>query len=320
MHKIERVLIAGLGAIGGTVASQIYDSNPQAVCVLASGERFTRYKKNGIFINNVKYDFTLVEPQSVSENTSQRVFDLIIIACKNQHLEQVRSDIKYYVGENTLILSLLNGITSEEFLAEVYGMERIPYAMILGTDAQHGTSENGESHTHFIQKGIIHFGDAENDRFCLSERICQITDFFDRYSIAYEIPENMIHRLWYKFMVNVGINQCSAVLRLPYGAFQTNGNAQALMESAMKEVIALSQKIGIGLNESSLALWYETLNSLTPQSRTSMCQDVLAKRKTEVELFAQAVVALGKKQHMNTPVNEFLYNALRAIESTYAFL
>ena len=96
-------------------------------------------------------------------------------------------------------------------------------------------------------------------------------------------------------MVNVGMNQASAVMRAPYGVFQTMPEAQALMEALMHEVIVLAEHAGVNLVEQDIADWYGFLNTLSPQGKTSMLQDIEAGRKTEVEIFGGKVVALGKR-------------------------
>jgi 2-dehydropantoate 2-reductase len=318
--NIHTVLIAGAGAVGLTVASQIYRYDPSAISILAKGERLERYRRDGLFVNSVRTGFQLADAEQKPAQTP----DLIIIACKNHHLPQLVQDMQHYVGEQTLILSLLNGITSEEIIGTAFGAQRIPYAMIIATDAQHS-----DGATLFTLHGTINFGEKTNpssegkETSACSERVRSIAAFFTRCGIAYTIPQDMIRTLWYKFMVNTGINQTSAILRLPYGPFQNNGKsgnipeARELMEAAMHEVISISQAEGTGLTEEDIGHWYETLNALTPDSRTSMCQDVMAERKTEVELFAAEVVSRGKKHGIPVPVNEMLWRLLRVIEQSY---
>ena len=95
-------------------------------------------------------------------------------------------------------------------------------------------------------------------------------------------------------MVNVGVNQCSAVTRGRYGLFQTVAEAKELADATMREVIALSEKAGVNLNEADLERWYGVLAKLDPGSRTSMLEDIESRRRTEVDAFAGTVCALGK--------------------------
>ncbi len=331
MKNIEHVLIAGAGAIGLMVAHQIYNYNPKAVSILARAERLKRYQQNGLWVNDEKIDFHLADADSNAKDsgipTETGYPDLVILACKNQHLETILDDLQNYIGSETRILSLLNGISSEEIIAKKYSNTQIPLAMILGTDAQHGNE-----HCYYGPKGIIYFGENTNasvegkpTQECTTE-VQTIAAFFEKANIAYNVPENMLRMLWYKYMVNVGINQASATLKLTYAPFQDNGKpefvqeAKEFMVALQKEVIAVSKHTGANLSEEDLEKWFTVLNSLTPDSRTSMCQDVIAGRKTEVELFSKTMSELGKKYGVPTPTNDLVYLQLRTIEQSYACL
>jgi len=306
MEIINSVLIAGAGAIGLLVAETIYKAEPGCVSILAKGERLERYSKNGLWVNGQRLDFRLTGGDKV---------DLIIVASKFHHLDQIIDDIAPSVGKDTIILSLLNGITSEEIIARRYGRERLPLAMIIGTDAAH----KGEATT-YTRKGVIHFGDGEGRN---EEREAKVEEFFTRTGVVFKLEPDMKRTLWFKFLMNVGVNQTTAILRLPYGALQTRGGAgempeaRALAEKAMREVIAIANAEGIGLNETDIENSFKTVNLLDPSAYTSMCQDVLAKQKTELEMFSLAVMELGKKHGIPTPVNELFYLQLRVIEKSY---
>ncbi len=307
MKEITSVLVAGAGAIGSMVAWQIHRYDPGMVSVLAGGERAGRYRRDGFVVNGKRLDFTVSPVEGRGEP------DLVIIACKAHHLGQVLDDLKNWIGPDTLILSLLNGIMSEQIIARSYGERRIPLAMIVGTDAWHGGNV-----TAFTKTGTIWFGDpVPGER---SPRIDAIESFFSRVGIAYRVPEDMRNRLWFKFMMNVGLNQVSAVLSRPYSVFKTGtrvSEATELLEAAMREVIEVARAEGISLGESEIAEVYATLDTLSDGGKTSMCQDVEAGRKTEVELFAGTVIELAARHGLPVPVNETLGKLLVAIERSY---
>lgn len=310
MKDIRSALIVGAGAVGASVASIMHASEPGSARVLADPARLARYAAQGFLINGRRFDFPLVASRSRAAAGEEP--DLVILAVKNQHLEQAMTDMRPFVGPDTLILSLLNGITSEDDLAAAFGREKVPYAMILGIDAV----REGEAMS-FSGAGKIHFGDASNRAGALSERISRIASFFDRTGIGYVVPEDMIRSLWYKFMINVGINQASAVLRAPYGVFQRLPEAKEAMFGAMRELILISRAKGTGLSEADLDSWYGTLLGLSPDAKTSMLQDVEAGRKTEVEAFAGTVMALGEQTSVPTPANRLFFNLIRTIEQSY---
>ena len=304
--KINSVLIAGAGAIGLSIAETIYRAEPRSISILAKGERLERYRKNGLKVNGEKLDFRF----SYGEKA-----DLIIVASKFHHLDEIIEDITPSVGKDTIILSLLNGISSEEIIGRRLGRERLPLAMVLGTDAFH----EGEETTYTI-KGVIHFGDADGKN---GEREESVVEFFTRTGVSFKLEQNMRRAFWYKYMINVGANQNTAVLRIPYGPVMNKGDpceipeARLLVEKTMREVIAVANAEGIDLDDSDIENWYKTVNRLNPRGYTSMCQDVLARRKTELEMFSPALMELAKKHNIPVPVNETLYLQLRAIEAAY---
>jgi 2-dehydropantoate 2-reductase len=310
MGEIRSVLIVGAGAVGAAVASILRKGGEASVSVLADPGRMERFAAEGFLLNGERLGFPLL-PAGVAPARGGEA-DLLIVAVKNQQLARAMADMAPYVGEGSLILSLLNGIASEDELAAAFGREKVPYAMILGIDAVRVGNA-----TTFSSAGKIHFGDARNEPGRWSERVSRIASFFDRRGMGYVVPEDMIRALWYKFMINVGINQASAVLRATYGAFQRLPEAWAVMEAAMRELIAISRALGTGLVEADLEAWRGTLLGLSPDAKTSMLQDVEARRKTEVEAFAGTVIALGEKVGVPTPVNRLLFDMLRTIEQSY---
>lgn len=305
MKKIDRVYISGLGAVGCIYASAIHNSGSAALSVIADKERIVRYRNNGIAINGRRYDFNYTSP-----DTSADPADLILIAVKQHNLEESVNAIRNYVGKDTVILSLLNGITSEEIIGRVYGMERILRSFVVGTDAvRDGTNVT------FKNSGRIVFGAEKGSEN--NDTVTAVKELFDRSGIAYTIPDDIIREQWWKFMMNVGINQVSAILRAPYGVFRNIKEAQELLKMASLEVLVIAEKKGIRLTTEDIAKHLEIFQSLAPEGKTSMLQDVEAGRKTEVEIFSGAVIEMGRELGIPTPVNEMLFRMIRTIEQMY---
>jgi 2-dehydropantoate 2-reductase len=201
----------------------------------------------------------------------------------------------------------MNGLDSEETIGAVYGLDKVLYAVSVGIDAL----RQGNRVT-YTRPGKHYFGEATNPT--LSERVRRVQVAFDRAGIAYETPPDMIRMLWWKFMINVGMNPPSAVMRAPYGVFHSSPEARALMEDSMHEVIALARVMGVNLVEQDVQDWYPVLNSLSPQGQTSLLQDIEAGRKTEIEMFAGKVVELGQAHGIPTPVNQTMLRLIHVLE------
>lgn len=300
--SIEKVAIIGAGALGAAYGSILYEMDSGCVCFIASGERYEKLKRDGVVVNGKRYAIAVARPEEATPA------DLLIVAVKHHHLDQAIGEMKKAVGPATTILSVMNGIDSEDRIGAVYGMDTVVYGLTLGIDAvRDGNSVN------YTNQGRIFFGEAKNAD--MTDRVRRIHELFDRAGIAHVIPPDMIRSLWFKYMVNVGANQASAVLRANYGALRSSSEARDLMDSAMREVIRIAGAIKVDLSEKDIGDWYKVLEGLNPEGKTSMFQDVEAGRKTEVEMLAGTVIELGKRYGVATPVNHRLFEELKRIEA-----
>ncbi len=304
MKEIKTVAVLGAGAMGAVYASKFFDASHFSTVLVARDSRYDRLKKEGSTVNGKHYLVPVVHPDEPFGPC-----DLIIVALKNHNLTEAVPDLRNLVGDQTTIISVMNGLDSEEYIGSVYGMDKVLYAIAVGIDAV----REGISVT-YTNPGKIFFGQANNSS--LSEQVLRVSEAFQRAEIAHEIPPDMIRMLWWKFMINVGINQASAVMRVPYGIFQTSPDAQALMGELMREVIALAQCAGVNLKEQDLNDWHAVLKTLSPKGKTSMLQDIEAGRKTEVDIFAGKMVDMGKSYGIPTPVNQTLLSIIRVLEQS----
>jgi 2-dehydropantoate 2-reductase len=307
--RIETVSLIGLGAIGSAYLARISEAVPAGnIRVIASGERAERYRSEGVKVNGVKYFFPVREP-----GLGPCPADLLIFAVKSRNLAGAIADAREHAGPGTIILSLLNGITSERIIADAYGPEGVLYSFAIGVDA---TRERGG--TVYSALGALPFGEERNEPGKYSRNVRLAAEFFGRTGINYEIPRDMKAALWRKFMINVGFNQVSAVLRASYGAIRRTPEARELVREAMSEVIKIAPHEGVLLTERDIDASFPILDALSPDGKTSMLQDVESRRPTEVDIFGGTVVALGRGHNTPTPLNFALTQIIRAIESAYA--
>jgi len=299
---IRNISIIGAGAMGAAYAAMFSEAEGFSVSFAARGNRHRRLSQGALRINGKSYGIPVIHPDKIAEPA-----DLILVALKHHHLPEALPDIQSLCGSETTILSVMNGLESEEIIGGVCGPKKMVYAIAVGIDAL----REGDRFT-YASPGRIVFGPGPqtgNHR-----RVERLKATLDRAGIPHEVPEDMSRAMWWKFMINVGINQASAVLRAPYGVFQSSSDARALMKALMQEVISLAQAVNIRLTQNDLDEWLSILSGLSPSGKTSMLQDVEAGRKTEVEIFAGKVVAMGEEVHVPTPVNETVFHIIKVIE------
>ncbi|HQI87711.1 MAG TPA: 2-dehydropantoate 2-reductase N-terminal domain-containing protein, partial [Anaerolineae bacterium] len=114
MQPIHNVVIFGAGAMGGYFTAQFLNVPEFSTAVLARGERYERLKRDGLIVNGRHYAVPVIHPDEDADPA-----DLIIVALKNHHLPEAVPDLGCVVGEHTTIISVMNGLDSEEIIGAV---------------------------------------------------------------------------------------------------------------------------------------------------------------------------------------------------------
>jgi 2-dehydropantoate 2-reductase len=303
--RIKTAAIVGLGALGILYGHRMNKTLLAGTLkIVADQRRIKQYKSKGVYCNGELCAFDYVTPEQAEP------VDLVMVSVKQPGLAGAMEAMAGAVGENTIILSLLNGISSERILAERFGRDKLLMCVAQGMDAV----REGQS-LRYTQMGWLVFGDM--DPGPPSESAQGVAAFFESADVPIILADDMPRRQWSKFMLNVGVNQVLAAFGGRYRELLVPGSKQDMMLGAMREVMALAGKEGIALSEEDIAGWMKVLATLSPDGKLSMQQDVEARRKSEVELFAGTVIGLGRQHGMPTPVNEALYKRILEIEQDY---
>ncbi|MCR4588829.1 MAG: 2-dehydropantoate 2-reductase [Lachnospiraceae bacterium] len=305
MKEIRSINICGMGALGLNFGLKMATALPDgATKYVLDDERFEKYRSKHFTING-----TPVYPHMIRSREAG-VADLVIVATKYTGLFDAMDSIASSVGEDTIIISILNGVTSEEILRKRFGDDKVIDTVSQGMDAMHFGDE-----IRYTKFGELCVGLTEQST---QENLDALLSLFNKSGFPYTLDMDIRHRMWSKFMLNCGLNQCALVYNATYGDLLKEGSREmAAMVSAMREVIALANCEGIHLTEKDLNLYLDVQRTLAPENRPSMGQDRLKKNPSEVELFAGTVIAKAEKYGLCTAVNQYLYNAVKEIEAAY---
>lgn len=305
-NTITKINIIGMGALGLLYADQLTKGLGKEVDVtfVMDRDRAERHKKDVYTINGEEKHFNIV-----SEDEAE-VADMVIVAVKYTALAEALDTMKTSVGDDTVIVSVLNGVTSEQIIAKRYGMDKLIYSVAMGMDAMRdGTTLK------YTQCGKLRIG-ATDDK--MKERLHKVEVLFIKGNVPYVAEEDILYRMWFKFMLNIGINQACMVYDTNYGYATTEGNeCNEKMIGAMKEVLEIAAKKGISLTMDDLNQCIEIIKTLDPVGYPSMAQDRKAKRKSEVDMFAGEMLRMGKEFGVEVPYNQFFYDRVMEIEALY---
>ena len=302
---IQKTAIIGMGALGLLYADIIASAKGTgAVSFIMDEDRLQKYRKTVFDCNGEKKSFHMESCETA------RPADLVIVAVKYNGLESALDTMKSSVGENTVILSVLNGISSEEIIAGRYGWEHVVDTVAQGMDAM----KFGDT-LRYTKQGELCIGIRSKEQ---KESLEKVLEFFREIRMPYTEEKDILHRLWGKFMLNVGVNQTCMAYGTNYGGvLLEGGEANRTMCAAMREVMALADAEGVPLTEKDFEDYIALLGTLSPEGMPSMRQDAVMRRYSEVEMFAGTVIRMADKHGIMVPANRFLYERIKEIEAEY---
>lgn len=295
--QIKTVALLGAGAVGAYFIWGLSEKMGEDFCVVAKGARKERLEKEGLIINGKQYKLNVREPQEVKN------VDLLLVSSKQDGLEEALDDIKCMVGENTIVLSLLNGVKSEEIIGNVIGMEHILYSVMRIASVRKG---NEITFIPEITAGVF-VGEKESKQ--PTERVLAVEELFENAGIHHHFMEDIILDMWQKYASNVAQNLPQAILGVGFGAYTDSEHVHFIASQLWKEVAHVANAKGISLSEE-----FMLFAGVKPAARFSTLQDLDAKRHTEIEMLAGEMIRMGKEYGIATPYCEYTYHLIKTLE------
>ncbi len=304
MKKIETINIIGLGALGLLYARSMSRAlGSESVRFVMNRERYERNKDKEFKIQGEPMKFGMVSSDEAGPA------DLVLVAVKYPGLAGALEDMSSSVGDDTVIMSVLNGISSENLIAAKFGAYRMINTVAQGMDATKFGDE-----LNFSSSGTLFIGEYEGGR---PDNVERVREVLERCSLSCKVEDDIKFRIWSKYMLNVGVNQTCMVYATNYGGVMAEGEPNRTFISAMREVVAVANAEGIRLTEKDLNAYVELTGTLKQDLMPSMAQDRINRKPCEVDAFAGTLIELAGKHGLHVPVNEFLYKRAHEIEAEY---
>lgn len=295
---INNVIICGLGALGLTYANKLIPKCD--LKILADKKRINKYKAQKPIFNNKPLNLNYILPDETWDA------DLIIITTKSIGLDSAIEYIKNFVSEKTIIISLINGISSEGKIKEAYPQAQVLRSYFIGHSAM--KSEN-EGSIKYFQDGIGKIVIEYNK---------ELEAFFKTTEISYEISKDIVYSQWVKLGVNIILNQLSAIHKKTVGELRSMENFNNYRDNLLNEIKEVAYKYGVNKLDKYSSDVIESINLISDDGKTSMYQDIISRRKTEVDIFSGEIIKLGKIYNIKTPVNQEIYDKIKLEEEDFS--
>lgn len=308
MNGNPKIALIGAGAVGSYVVQGLYDKFGENFMILADGERARRLMENGLLINGRRFSPRVISPAAAKAEA----LDFLIVAVKYKALEGALDDIEAAVCETTTVVSLMNGIDSEQIIAGRIGRQHLLYSFIKIAS----TRQDGEVSfaLPFGNSGIF-VGEVPQDGAggpADQTRARAFGALFDGTDVVCHVSEDVLSGMWDKFALNISRNLPQAVLGAGIGVYEDSSYAADLSRKLRQEIIRLAAAQGI-----TVPAEYK-IAPASPAQRYSTLQDLDAGRETEIEMFSGAAVRIGRKLGIPCPYNEVMYDLIKALEEKNA--
>lgn len=308
-----KILAFGLGALGSVYSCLLKEQGHQ-VDGLDRETVLNSVKDNGVRVSGIwgEHEARLDNLLSTIDQIEGRDYDLVILTVKSYETEEVARQISRVVSPGTYIMLAQNGYGNFEAAAQfippsqlilgrvIFGAETIGWGIskvtVIADDVVIGSPDN------LIDMHVL-------EAFSLA---------FNQAGIPTRSSSEVMKFVWGKIIYNSALNPLGAVLEVPYGKLAENSNTRAMMDNIIEEIFAVLKAHG------QSTLWpdavsyrqafYGQMITTTALHHASMLQDIQRGRKTEIEALNGAVVKLGKKYGVKTPVNELIVSLLQAKE------
>ncbi|MCM8782547.1 MAG: 2-dehydropantoate 2-reductase [Candidatus Omnitrophica bacterium] len=303
-----RIAVVGPGAMGCLLAAFLAKAKEEVCLIDHNSERVKNINEDGIKIEGISGEFT-IKVKATAEPKEIGICQLVVICVKSYDTEEAIKSVKELIGENTQVLTLQNGIGNVQILNDIVGEDKV-----IGGVTSHGATVLGPGHIRHAGKGETIIGKANGK---VLGPIREVVNVLNTAGFETKVSKDINGLIWSKLIINVGINALTAATRLNNGRLIEYDGTKEIMRAAVQEAVKVAKRKRIKLVYDDPIQKVEGVAKATAGNISSMLQDVLKKRRTEIDFINGAIVRQGKALNMPTPVNETLTNLIKTIESSY---
>ncbi|MCM8792150.1 MAG: 2-dehydropantoate 2-reductase [Candidatus Omnitrophica bacterium] len=303
-----RIVVVGPGAMGCLLSAFLSKTQQDLWLLDKDKERAVRINQQGIIVEGISGEWQARVKVTADVNDIKNS-DLIILAVKSYDTHQVCISIKPLIGEETIVLTLQNGLGNIETIGEIIGQDKV----IAGVTNQAATLL-AEGHIRHAGVGETIIGRVDS-RIPVGLR--QIREIFNKAGLPTKISRDIKSLLWSKLIINVGINALSAITRLNNGKLIEFEGTRRILREVVMEAIRIAKRKRIKLIYDDPLAKVEAVCEATATNASSMLQDILRNKRTEIDSINGVVVRLGQELGIPVPVNSVLVDLVKTIEASY---
>jgi 2-dehydropantoate 2-reductase len=297
-----RITVVGAGGVGGYFGGRLAQAGLDTTFI-ARGATLAAFRERGLRVESTHGDFALERVQATDDPSSVGAVDAILLAVKTWQLPEVATSLGPMLGAETMVVPLENGIDAPDVLMPLVGR-----AHVVGGLCAIVSFIVAPGHIrHAAGEPLVMFGELDNER---TPRVERLLAAFERAGIKAQVPPDIQHSMWTKFLFIAVMSGIGALTRVPIGVWRAEPEIRALVTAALHEVVALANARGIDLGDDAVAQTWQRYDALAPASTSSLQRDVMDGKPSELDAQLGAIVRLAKESSVPTPVTSMLYHCL----------
>jgi 2-dehydropantoate 2-reductase len=297
-----RVAVIGVGSVGGYFGGLLARAGHD-VTFVARGPHLAAIQERGLRVESVNDGTFTVKGQALEDTSKAGEQELVLFTVKMYHNPGAIEAARPMIGQNTIVLTLQNGIDNGEQLAQALGAEHVMIGSVYleGRIKEPGVVTQGGP-------GAGAFGEMQPG---ITERGQRLSSVFQEAGWRMELHENMVGMLWKKFAYLSGSAAMCAASNSAYGEMRAIPETRDIIKRAVAEVLDVGRARGAPIMEDSLEWAMNSLDNFPAQGLASLAKDFREGRPVELEGLTGTVVRLGREAGVPTPINDTLYAVLK---------
>ena len=303
-----KIAIVGPGAMGSLFAAYLSKAKEEVWLFDKNKERSEEINEKGISVEGISGNWQgKVNATAKAETIGEA--DLIIICVKSYDTKEASLSIKQLVGPHSLVLTLQNGLGNIEIIGEVVGQDKV-----IGGATNLGATLLDVGCVRHAGRGETIIGRIDGK---IPVDLRQIREIFNKVGLETRISRDIKGLLWSKLIINVGINALTAITRLNNGRLIEFEGTRKILREAVLEATRIAKRKRIKLIYDDPLAKVEAVCEATSTNVSSMLQDVLKKKRTEIDFINGVIVRQGQELGISTSVNSVLLELVKTIEASY---
>ena len=303
-----RIAIIGAGAMGMLFGAKLQQSGNEVIMIANRSELIDKLNNDGISLESEKGKEVIPVKAKLAEDVTEEI-DLAILFTKAIHTEAAMTSAMQYLGQDSYVLTLQNGIGNIEIISKF-----IPYENILAGVTMFASDVIENACISSYGGGYTKIMTASGEE---REMLNDIKRVLDDAGLESEIVPDIFVTIWEKLAFNSAMNASAAICRVPNGGLAVTEEGKQLVYNIAKETLAVAKAQGIKVSEKNVLDAIKSSFKVHKNHFPSMAQDVFKKKPTESKFINGNIVKKAKELNISAPYNEVLYALIHTIESTY---